>query len=714
MPSVVNSRRTIFYGTSARIVVEAPGRLMRQLIEACNGTRSLNSIVRPLKKEWDENSLRGLLKELHRRSIIVDSRSLASTAWKLAENPSTFPSFISDARAAILGEQAQARHKRGSGNALLYQATQGPLGELLERRRSVRSFSKEPVALQNLISILWSAYGEINGSHGRRTVPSAGALYPLVLHVGLCRQVGELSPGVYRVCLGSPGAVGFHPVSTDIGRFIRAFLDPLMIEEANGAIVISGSFGIAGEKYTNRSILYVPLEAGHAAQNIHLAASENSVAAVEIGGFVEKLLAGAIRLPRQYRPLTTVVFGCEGEDKIPHPVGTDWAVPMAGQYRPPFTVALARVSANLNKDWSCGRDVSPSMAHTKAVAEAREWAAAGCVPALVTARFADLDTAIDPRTVIRFHPSQHRRKGFPFALFDEDAEYEWAEGQDELTGEKVHILADLVYFPYTSSGLPYAYANSSGVAAHPDRQKAVETSTLELIERDSFMIAYLTKLAFPTVAPKTLPEKIRRRVRQLEEIGFRVWIKDHTLDLAPVVFVFAQNAVLHYTTCASCANMDIEYGIDHALMEVEASVLGRLQNGPSAFRQPRKVAMPADHGAIYEQKPFFRRADFMAHGGKAIAFRNVGRLAARSWHNLLGRFAAKQWRLFTVPLSLSEEYGGNGDLHIIRSIVPGMVPMTFGYQQEPGGMERIYAVVKSFGGRATSYRDLPRFPHPFN
>lgn len=82
-----------------------------------------------------------------------------------------------------------------------------------------------------------------------------------------------------------------------------------MFGKAHGVIVISGSFRIAGEKYGNRGMLYVLLEAGHVAQNINLAAVERDVATVEIGGFVDTLLAKAINLPKYYHPLITVVFG---------------------------------------------------------------------------------------------------------------------------------------------------------------------------------------------------------------------------------------------------------------------------------------------------------------------------------------------------------------------------------------------------------------------
>lgn len=715
-PSIILNRKTTFHKINEKVVVEVPGKLIRQLTEICNGTRTFNEVVQIVKDEWDEHSVRNLIQELRRRNILVDSRYLGDAAWKAAENPSHFSSSLSEADVMKLVEKARRRHQSDSSEEN-YDVQPFVIGQLLEKRRSVRSFSGEPVDFRRIVGMLWAAYGKINTSTenvGRRTVPSAGALYPLMLHVALFKDTGKLHPGVYNAWMGFLGTVGFNLVSGDTDRLIRAFADPLMLDGSHGVIVVSGSFHVTGEKYGNRSMLYVTLEAGHVAQNIHLAASEFEVATVEIGGFVEELLAEAIELPRCYRPLTTVIFGQEADTVSTYDIETDWVIPMAAGYHPQFTTALARVSAEINEDWSYGRDATPSLARTKAVAEAREWAACGCVPDTLTqARFIDITMSIDPQTIIRFHVAQYHLKYFPFTRFNKHGVYAWAEGRDEITGSAIHILADHIYFPYYPTTPLYTYANSSGVAAHPDRQKAVETSTLELVERDAFMNAYLARLVLPTVSEKTLPLGIQTRIKELRKIGFRVWIKDHSLDLAPVMFVFAQNEGLAYTTCASCSSFDPEHAISHALMEVEASVLARLQNGPAAFGQPQEVAMPLDHGALYEHKQYFHHADPLIFGRNKIAFQDVGGRVARSWQELLDRFALKGWQLLTIPLFLSEKYGGNHSLHIIRSIVPGMVPMTFGYRQEPAGMERIYTVAKEFGNRTISYRDLPKFPHPF-
>jgi len=715
--SIVFNRRTIFYTLNKKIVIEAPGNLMRQLIELCDGTRTNEEIINAVRKEWDENSVRGFLNELFQREILVDVHHLGEEIWKAVKNPMLFSINLSEEKVVELVQSAPKRHCSDICERF-FSVELSFFGNLLAQRRSVRSFSGESVTLQSVINILWSAYGEFTDEKGHfhKVAPSAGALYPILIHLVLFNKTSDLDPAVYLVHYNQNGEVGLSFVSGDVLRFARSFLNPAgILKGIQGVIVISGSFSITGEKYGNRSMLYVPLEAGHVAQNILLEANIRQVATLEIGGFVDELLEEAIDLPEDYKPLTTIAFGKEATtseiNNTNLTLEVDWAIPMSGEYRLSFAMASARVSSK--RSWSHGRDPSPNMALTKAISEAKEWAACGCIPELVKARFDELESAIDPRDVIKFYPSQYRVKGFPFAPFDVAKEYKWTKGYEVVTGSKVSILADHVYFPYFPETQYYAYANSSGCAAHPDRRIAIETGTLELVERDSFMNLYLTRLMCPTVAHETLPEEIQKRIDSLWSLGFKVWVKDHSLDLAPVVLVFAQSDELTFTTCASCSSFDIGHAVSHALMEVEASIVSRLQNGQPVSIKPREVEMPLDHGRIYGQKQYYRRANFLIDGGDVISFEKIGNKVARTWSDLLDRFTQKEWRLLVVPLYLSDEYGGNDNLHIVRCIVPGMVPMTFGYRQEPADMKRIYTIAKEFGDQTLSYGELTKFPHLF-
>ena len=76
------------------------------------------------------------------------------------------------------------------------------LARLLQRRTSCRDFVDRPMPARHLGSLLWCGYGIARGVSAPelvpyRTVPSAGALYPLELLVHT-RRVESLEDALYR------------------------------------------------------------------------------------------------------------------------------------------------------------------------------------------------------------------------------------------------------------------------------------------------------------------------------------------------------------------------------------------------------------------------------------------------------------------------------------------------------------------------------------
>jgi ribosomal protein S12 methylthiotransferase accessory factor len=260
----------------------------------------------------------------------------------------------------------------------------------------------------------------------------------------------------------------------------------------------------------------------------------------------------------------------------------------------------------------------------------------------------------------------------------------------------------------------FASANSSGAAAHPVRDDAVTRAVLELVERDSFMIVWLNRLVMPTINPSSLPDEFAQRVRLLEEAGFMVHVKDFSLDLAPVMLVFVQHMGLHYTTCSACAAFDPAEALDHALMEVEAAVYSRLTFGLGAHIGPEDVITTRDHGRLYEQEGFFWRADFFTVTRCQRAFDELDEGVSRTWDGLLKRFREQDRRTYVVDLPCPEIRGVTPNLRVVKCFVTGLVPISFGYLEEPCGMSRIYEVPLALGlGPVLSYDDLNRFPHPY-
>jgi len=191
----------------------------------------------------------------------------------------------------------------GPGEPLPPPRLDGPLSleEALAARRSVRSFTPEPLTLEEIGQLVWAAQG-ITDPAGLRTAPSAGARYPLRIYVvtaaGLARYVPE---GHQLLRLGSAD------LRADLRR---AAFDQAAVGEAPLVIVITAVIERTAERYgAERAERYVAMEAGHAAQNVLLEAVSLGLGAVPIGAFDDAQVRRVLELTEDEAPLYLVPVG---------------------------------------------------------------------------------------------------------------------------------------------------------------------------------------------------------------------------------------------------------------------------------------------------------------------------------------------------------------------------------------------------------------------
>jgi SagB-type dehydrogenase family enzyme len=167
------------------------------------------------------------------------------------------------------------------------------------KRRSIRTYSEEPLTIADLSQLLWAAQG-ITSPEGFRTAPSAGALYPLEIYV-VAGEIRDLAPGIYRY---RPRSHALLLITAGDKRdaLYAAALHQLPVREAPVDIVIAAVPERITGKYGERGIVYIYLEAGHAAENICLQSVPLNLGTVPIGAFedteVKKILGlGETELP---------------------------------------------------------------------------------------------------------------------------------------------------------------------------------------------------------------------------------------------------------------------------------------------------------------------------------------------------------------------------------------------------------------------------------
>lgn len=205
----------------------------------------------------------------------------------------------------------------------------GPrLDDALRERRSQRGpFGGRSLSLAELGALLDLAVGSRRetaakaGAKGTepptearalRPFPSAGGLYPIEVYVAALacasveRGIHHYDPGTHALARVAP-----CPAQAELERLI--FADDLWPGTA-AALVLTGVFDRTQAKYGERGYRFVLLEAGHAAQNMLLAAQSLGLAGAPIGGFCEDALGAAMGLDVTRESLVYVVLLGARED----------------------------------------------------------------------------------------------------------------------------------------------------------------------------------------------------------------------------------------------------------------------------------------------------------------------------------------------------------------------------------------------------------------
>ena len=162
-----------------------------------------------------------------------------------------------------------------------------PLIEIIKKRKSVRSFSSKPLRLVNLSFLLWACTGIQRSENGYdfRTVPSAGALYPIETYI-VVNNVADLPKGVYHYDIEKHSLEELRTGS--IGeRLSYAALEQNMCTKAPVVFIWTAIFERSKWKYGQRAYRYVYLDAGHIAQNLTLAATSFGLGSCQIGAFFD-------------------------------------------------------------------------------------------------------------------------------------------------------------------------------------------------------------------------------------------------------------------------------------------------------------------------------------------------------------------------------------------------------------------------------------------
>lgn len=175
-----------------------------------------------------------------------------------------------------------------------------PLNEALAQRRSHREFAATNLTDGQISQLCWAAQG-ISGESGKRTAPSAGALYPITLLLADNRGVREYLPESH--VLVSHG-------ENDVRKELQAAaLNQSSVGSAPVCFIIAFDVNRTAKKYGQGAERYCLIETGHVAQNLLLEATSLELAAVPVGALDKNRVADILGLPERLEPTYLIPVG---------------------------------------------------------------------------------------------------------------------------------------------------------------------------------------------------------------------------------------------------------------------------------------------------------------------------------------------------------------------------------------------------------------------
>lgn len=235
-------------------------------------------------------------------------------------------------------------------------------------------------------------------------------------------------------------------------------------------------------------------------------------------------------------------------------------------------------------------------------------------------------TAFDPRWLVLYDDDRYSSPDFPFARFDEDLTLDWVTGTWLDTHESVHLPALATFMHYTADPAErFAQVTSNGLAAHSTREQATLAALYELIERDAFLLYWLTRRPALRIDPSGCDRTTGRALREVERLGARCEL--YLLDVGTghptvVCLGLGDGETWPGATVGLCAHATVDVALQHAVLEHghAGTYIRRLmlEGRHETIHAPDQVMTALDHALYYVPADRVRALDDFRSGSESV------------------------------------------------------------------------------------------------
>jgi SagB-type dehydrogenase family enzyme len=174
-----------------------------------------------------------------------------------------------------------------------------PLIEAINRRKSHRRYTAEPLTLEELSFLLWAAQGvrqiAEKGAATRRTVPSGGSRHPFEVYLSVNRVIG-LEPGLYRY-LPLGHKLCFLWADSELSKKLTNACRKQAFVGKGAVVFIWTTLPYRAEwRYTIVAHKMIAMDAGHSCQNLYLAGEAIGAGICAIGAYNQEELDAILKV----------------------------------------------------------------------------------------------------------------------------------------------------------------------------------------------------------------------------------------------------------------------------------------------------------------------------------------------------------------------------------------------------------------------------------
>ncbi|WSN14902.1 TOMM precursor leader peptide-binding protein [Micromonospora sp. NBC_01699] len=344
------------------------------------------------------------------------------------------------------------------------------------------------------------------------------------------------------------------------------------------------------------------------------------------------------------------------------------------------------------------------------------------------------DEALDARTCGLYSEEFYRANPY-LTRFTPDTEVSWVWGYSLRDERPILVPEVLAYYHTPPVQARFVQETSNGCASGGSLEEAVYFGLMEVVERDAFLLAWYGRAPLPEIEPQSSSRpETRQMVDRLAMYGYQARFFDARITFPiPVVTGVAvrRDGGLGTLCFGGGASLDPEAALAAALCEIATDAVKlRVRAGADEARlRPMLddfdlVRGLHDHPLLYGLPPMARHASFLLdpvpdRPPEPLRDRFAGVAPPSAdllddLHRCVAGVTSAGFDVIVVDQTLPEQR--DLGLHTVKVIVPGLVPIDFGWQRQRAPLlPRTRTALRVAGRRDRDLRpdEIHTAPHPF-